>query len=82
MECNLSANQRFRQTAQTFTIGLNLGQRNTDKTNIVIPHLQIGAISNSVYNEKNDSKDRLSMPIPAMKSSVPLAKYLKPSKLK
>ena len=57
-EVDPKTGKRFVQTAQTFTIGVGLGQRNTNEAKIAIPYLENGATPSGEFNEKNNPKGR------------------------
>lgn len=57
-EVDPKTKKRFRQTAQTFTIGVGLGQRNTNEAKIAIPYLENAATPSGEYNETTNPDGR------------------------
>ena len=57
-EIDPQTGKRFIQTAQTFTIGVGLGQRNTNEAKIAIPYLENAATPSGEYNEKTNPDGR------------------------
>lgn len=57
-EVDPQTKKRFRQTAQTFTIGVGLGQRDTNDAKIAIPYLENAATPSGEYNPKTNPLGR------------------------
>ena len=57
-EVDPATKKRFRQTAQTFTIGVGLGQRATNEAKIAIPYLENAATPSGEYHPTSNPDGR------------------------